>query len=93
MSRCARRGQCYGRAARSSSEARPRQVSPVFRLVTSQWQERKCRKLRLPLVRTLPVAPPKPPSLLRNNEPCIVHEIRGDGNCLFRCLSLVSLLL
>ncbi|KAK3711802.1 hypothetical protein RRG08_037006 [Elysia crispata] len=89
MSRWARRGQCHGRLVRPGSSARQRQESPVFHPISRRWQERQCRRLRLPLSKTLNLARSRPAPLLRHREPCLVHEIGGDGNCLFRCLSLV----
>lgn len=89
MSKWVMRGQCQGRLGRSASGARQRQESPLFQPISRQWQERQCRRLRLPFVRTLTLTRPRPAPLLRTLQPSVVHEIGGDGNCLFRCLSLV----
>ncbi|RUS79324.1 hypothetical protein EGW08_012909 [Elysia chlorotica] len=88
MSRWSRRGQCYGRMVRPGHSDRHREESPVFRPIGVRWQERQCRRLGLPLVTPLQLARPRPAPSLRHREPSLVIEIGGDGNCLFRCLSL-----
>lgn len=70
------------------TRCRPR-VLPKYVPITTYWQRKQCKNLNLPFIKKLRMRKPSRPILVRASVPKLLRTTHGDGNCLFRCFSLV----
>ena len=63
--------------------------NPIISPITIEWQKEKCNLIQIQFQQYIDQHSSMAGQQLRNYEPWRFAPISGDGNCLFRCLSMV----